>query len=134
MTGYLLQISKVETSASGKTKYFSALLQNDKNEARRLVCFHPEKHELFVRAKEIDRPVRLHKAKLTPGRDGMEVRFQRESSLEILQAPISFPKLQTLGESSRDDGGPNQHLCELKTENMRVNIHVLFQYYIFITG
>ena len=124
--GYLYNISKIELSANGKTKYFTGTFQSAKSEINRLVSFSPEKHEEFVRASTINKPVKLKNATLSPGRDGLEIKVNRTTLLEVCTTPLSFTKDLNFSSDTTDDDCPTS-IGDIDKEDMKVTFYILLQ-------
>lgn len=58
-----------------------------KTESRKVICFSPEKHQMFKTAESSPDAFILKKAKVQPGRDGhIEVKCFRETDIETCSA------------------------------------------------
>mgnify|MGYP003691379455 CR=1 FL=1 len=92
LVGYLHNISNVETAQNGHTKYFTGTFQTGKNDLKKLVSFTPEKHGNYVRAANMDTPVKIINSTLSPGKSGVEILVRRGTVMDLFNEVLNFKK------------------------------------------
>ena len=103
-------------------RYFTAQIQTDKQEKRRIVCFTPGKHAMFQVASESKDVFRLNNAKITPSKDGqLEVKVFNETELIKSPKKLAFTKAYGTVFSTEGDLQETTNLVDIKSDFQMVS-------------